>query len=43
MRIELLNQNHVKIILSAEELAESGLSYRTLDERDPRARELLLP
>lgn len=41
MRIELLNQDHVKIILSAEELAESGLSYRTLDERDPRARELL--
>lgn len=41
MRIELLDQDHVKIILSAEELAESGLSYRTLDERDPRTRELL--
>lgn len=41
MRIELLDQDHVKMILSAEELAESGLSYRTLDERDPRTRELL--
>ena len=40
MKIELLDQNHVKIILSADELADSGLTYQTLDERDPRAREL---